>query len=479
MLFSVNLFIYVFLPLCTGIYYGVYKRLKNPRTATNLILLMFSWVFYFMGGGMTITVLLLSILASYLFARMIAVVQARGSASEKSRRILVGMAVLFHIGLLIWYKYFNFIAENVIHVMNFVKGEHVQNPFSVVLPIGISFFTFQALSYVIDVANGKVPVQKSFYKLALYISFFPQLIAGPIVRYTEVAEDIDSRKENFLDFYHGICRFIAGLSKKVLIADILAVPVDKIFILPEGELLSGLAWTGAVLFTLEIYFDFSGYSDMAIGMAQMFGFHFNENFTMPYTSRNITEFWKKWHISLSSFFRDYVYIPLGGNRKGALCTYRNLGIVFLLCGIWHGASWTFLLWGIYHGMFLILERILKNKYGFQMKGILGNLLTFLIVMFGWILFKCETVLDVSRYFRAMFGFSQIADFQFYKYSYYVNREIVFVTVLGIVLSIVPFDKIKARYLESDLKGYVSIVLLILCMVCMSDASFQAFIYFQF
>ena len=410
---------------------------------------------------------------------MIAIVQTRGGIYKRLAKVLLWVAVFFHIGMLIWYKYFNFIAENVICIMNFIRGETVQNPFSVILPIGISFFTFQSLSYVIDVANGKVPVQKNFFKLALYISFFPQLIAGPIVRYTEVAEDIDRRKENFTDFYHGICRFIVGLSKKVLIADILEDPVNKIFLLSEGELLPGLAWTGAILYTLEIYFDFSGYSDMAIGMAQMFGFHFSENFRMPYTSHNITEFWKRWHISLSSFFRDYVYIPLGGNRKGNLCTYRNLGIVFLLCGIWHGASWTFLLWGIYHGIFLILERVLKYKYEYQMKGLWGNLISFLIVMFGWILFKCETISDVIRYFGAMFGMNQTAEFQYYKYSYYVNTEIIFVAVLGIILSMVPFEKIKDRYAESDRKGYICIVLLILCMVYMSDASFHAFIYFQF
>lgn len=335
------------------------------------------------------------------------------------------------------------------------------------------------MSYVIDVYLEKVSVQKSLYKLALYISFFPQLIAGPIVRYTEVVDDIDNRKENFNDFYNGICRFIFGLSKKVLIADVLAIPVNQIFALSSSELTVALSWTGAVLFMLQIYFDFSGYSDMAIGMAWIFGFHFNENFIMPYISRNITEFWRRWHISLSSFFRDYVYIPLGGNRKGALRTYFNLGIVFLLCGVWHGASWSFVLWGIYQGVFLIIERVLKNKYQFAMKGIWGNVITLFIVLFGWVLFKCDTISDTVSFYLSMLGLQQLAEHQYYEYSYYINKEIIFVAIVGILLSVVPFNKVKTFLNRSNIKGIVCIILLTLCMIYMSDASFNAFIYFRF
>ena len=477
MLFSTNIFIYVFLPLCTGVYFICMKLFKEKRAVLNTVLLAFSMAFYFVGGGIHVLILLTSILANYIFALIIA-----SSACENNRRkkkVLFGLSIAVNIGLLIWFKYFNFISGNIVGLINLAGGKAYENPFSIALPIGISFFTFQAMSYVADVYCGKVPVQKSFGKLALYISFFPQLIAGPIVRYTEVADDIDHRQEDMNDFYDGLCRFIVGLSKKVLIADVLARPVNKIFALADNELTAALSWSGAFLFTLEIYFDFAGYSDMAIGMARMFGFHFHENFRMPYISQNVTEFWRRWHISLSSFFRDYVYIPLGGNRRGPLCTYRNLGIVFVLCGIWHGASWTFLLWGIYHGVFLIIERVIKNKWNFAMKGIAGNVITFFIVLFGWVLFQCDTIMEAFHYFRAMFGMNQLAEHLYYKYTYYINKEILFAAAAGFLLSIFPFERIKQKIGASPWKGFFCIFLLVLCMIYMSDASFNAFIYFQF
>ena len=336
------------------------------------------------------------------------------------------------------------------------------------------------MSYIIDVYKGKVEVQKNIFKLALYISFFPQLIAGPIVRYSEIVYDIDNRKENIQDIYYGVCRFIVGLSKKVLIADILAESVNSIFALSNSELTVALSWTGAVLYFLEIYFDFSGYSDMAIGMASIFGFHFNENFTMPYISQNVTEFWRRWHISLSSFLRDYVYIPLGGNRRGSKRTYLNLSVVFLLCGIWHGAAWTFILWGVYHGAFLVLERVLRDKWKFQMKGILGNIITMLVVMFGWILFNSGSFSDAISFIRAMFGMNPLAEHQFYKYQYYVNSKVIFVGVIGFIFSMVPFSEIKRKIAEAKyVKGICCFLLLIVCMIYMSDATFNSFIYFQF
>ncbi len=389
------------------------------------------------------------------------------------------LAVTGNIGLLFWFKYFNFTSANIISLINKIFDKAYENPFSIALPIGISFFTFQSISYVVDVYRGIAPVQKSFSKLALYISFFPQLIAGPIVRYTEVMEEMDHRQENINDFYHGLCRFIVGLSKKVLIADVLYPSVNKIFALPVQELTVALSWSGACLFMLEIYFDFSGYSDMAIGMARMFGFHFHENFNMPYISQNITEFWRRWHISLSSFFRDYVYIPLGGNRKGVSKTYANLAIVFLLCGFWHGASWTFLLWGAYHGCFLIAERMLRYKWHFAMKGMAGNVVTLFIVLFGWVLFQCDTVTSAIHYLKAMFGMNQLAEHLYYQYAYYVDKEVIFTACVGFFLAIFPCYKIKEKWNCSLWKGMFCIILLLLCMIYLSDASFHAFIYFRF
>ena len=332
---------------------------------------------------------------------------------------------------------------------------------------------------MIDVYKGTTEVQKNPLKLALYISFFPQLIAGPIVRYSEVAQDIDTRRESIDDFYHGFCRFVIGLSKKVLIADILATPVNQIFALPDESLTFALTWTGIILYTLQIYFDFSGYSDMAIGMARIFGFHFNENFILPYCAENITVFWRKWHISLSSFLRDYVYIPLGGSRQGNVKTYRNLAIIFLLCGIWHGAAWTFVVWGIYHGVLLVIERILKNKFNFRMSGILGRCVTLFLVMISWTIFRAESFTELFACLKAMFGFANVEAFQYYKLSYYVTPVVACSAIVGIITSCFEFSKLKEKLEDSALKGIVCIALLALCMVWMSDATFNAFIYFKF
>jgi alginate O-acetyltransferase complex protein AlgI len=281
------------------------------------------------------------------------------------------------------------------------------------------------------------------------------------------------------DFYQGFCRFVIGLAKKVLIADILATPVDNIFALPAESLTFSFSWVAVFFYTLEIYFDFSGYSDMAIGMARMFGFHFKENFLLPYTATSVTIFWRKWHISLSSFLRDYVYIPLGGNRRGTARTYLNLGIVFLLCGIWHGAAWTFVIWGLYHGFWLIIERILKNKKGFQMKGIAGQVLTFVLVMLGWTIFRADSLAQLGTFLRAMFVMGQASGFAYYKLSYYVTPLVALSSAVGLVISVVPFTKTREWLNKSWVKGILCLGLLALCMVFMADASFNAFIYFKF
>lgn len=482
MIFSSNIFIYVFLPIVVIAYFAV--RLltsllpkgarKIGRPVSNGILLAASLGFYIWGSGRYVLILLVSIAANYILGLLVFAFRDR-----KADKVIFAGSIIFNIGFLFWFKYFNFFLENIQALSLNLFGYEMNKALDIVLPIGISFYTFQAMSYVIDVYKGEIAVQKNPFKLALYISFFPQLIAGPIVRYSDVAEAIDHRRESLDDFYHGFCRFIIGLSKKVLIADILAVPVDNIFALPAGDLTFSFCWTAVFFYTLEIYFDFAGYSDMAIGMARMFGFHFKENFLLPYTASNVTVFWKKWHISLSSFLRDYVYIPLGGNRKGKVRTYINLGIVFLLCGFWHGAAWTFVLWGVYHGVLLIIERILKNYKGFEMKGIFGQAATFVLVMIGWTVFRADSVTQLGEFLRVMFGMGQTGGFVYYKLGYYVTPIVAFSAAAGLILSVVPFTKAKEYLDKSRWKGILCIALLGICMVFMADASFNSFIYFKF
>jgi alginate O-acetyltransferase complex protein AlgI len=450
------------------------KAKKAARPLTNAGLLLASMGFYIWGSGRYVLILLTSIAANYIWGLLVHLFRER-----KIGKAIFAGSIIFNIGFLFWFKYFNFFLENIQALSYNLLGHGISTTIEVVLPIGISFYTFQAMSYVIDVYKGEIAVQKNPFKLALYISFFPQLIAGPIVRYSDVAADIDHRKESLDDFYQGFCRFVIGLSKKVLIADILATPVDSIFSLSTENLTFTFSWVAVFFYTLEIYFDFAGYSDMAIGMARMFGFHFKENFLLPYTAKNVTEFWRKWHISLSSFLRDYVYIPLGGNRRGTARTYLNLGIVFLLCGIWHGAAWTFVIWGVYHGFWLIVERILKNKKGFAMKGIPGQAVTFFLVMLGWTIFRAGSLAQLDIFLRAMFGMGQASGFAYYKLSYFVTPLVAFSALVGLVISVVPFTKIKEWLDKSWGKGILCLGLLVLCMVFMADASFNSFIYFKF
>lgn len=472
MIFSSNIFVYAFLPAVIAVYYVCRMIPRFYRGLTNIVLLIASMFFYTWGSGRYIVILCMTILIDYLMGLLI-------HSVKKGKKQILALSVIVNIGLLFWYKYFNFFLSNMKLLSSRLLDYELPIMLEVVLPIGISFYIFQALSYVIDVYKGTTPVQKNPFKLALYISFFPQLIAGPIVRYSEVAQDIDTRQESIDDFYHGFCRFVIGLSKKVLIADVLATSVNQIFSLPDESLTFVLTWTGIILYTLQIYFDFSGYSDMAIGMARIFGFHFNENFILPYCSENITVFWRKWHISLSSFLRDYVYIPLGGNRQGNVKTYRNLAAVFFLCGIWHGAAWTFVVWGIYHGILLIMERILRYKFNFQMSGILGRCVTLFLVMISWTIFRAESFAELFACLKAMFGFADLETFQYYKLSYYVTPVVACSAIVGIITSCFEFTKLKKKLEDSALKGIVCIALLALCMVWMSDATFNAFIYFKF
>lgn len=365
MVFSSNFFIYVFFPLFLLFYFTAVKTFPKSTKAANAIILLFSLTFYLFTGGFFVLLLLAVIIWNYILALAI----------EKYRKkLLLIVTVGGDILLFLYFKYAIFIYENVLGLLRLFSQSFQTVTLNIILPVGISFYIFQALSYVVDVYRKDVRAQKNLFSFALYISMFPQLVAGPIVRYSSVDKEISARVCTFEDVYHGICRFIFGLGKKVIIADILGQAVDSVWALPDSNLSTPLAWAGAVLYTLQIYFDFSGYSDMAIGIGRIIGFHFPENFVKPYTAENLTDFWRRWHVSLSTFLRDYLYIPLGGNRKGAVRTYINLLVVFTICGLWHGAAWNFVVWGIYHGLFRMLEYFLKDKFHFCCSGIVGRVL---------------------------------------------------------------------------------------------------------
>jgi alginate O-acetyltransferase complex protein AlgI len=393
-LFSSAIFVFLFLPIVLA------GHTLLPRVARNAFLTLASLFFYAWGEPRVVLVMLGSIGLNWVFG--LALERAR---AETARRAWLALALLANLGALGFYKYANFAAENA----NALRGWLGAEPWPwtpIALPIGISFFTFQILSYVIDVYRRQVPAQRDPLKLALYIALFPQLIAGPIVRYVDIAHEIDERQPTRALFAYGIRRFVLGLAKKMVVANTVAVVADGAFGEPSAQLGAGLAWLGALCYALQIYFDFSGYSDMAIGLGAMFGFRFLENFDHPYVARSITEFWRRWHISLSSWFRDYLYIPLGGNRGSKLATYRNLLVVFTLCGLWHGASWNFVVWGLHHGVFLVLERMGLAAWLERRPALVRHAYVLFVVLTGWVFFRAVDLAHALAYLAAMAGFGE-------------------------------------------------------------------------
>lgn len=373
MVFSSVLFLFFFLPLVLTLYFSVPFKYKNT------ILLIFSLVFYAWGEPRYVVLMILSILMNYGYGIWIDKTQHR----EKKKVSILTLAIVMNIGLLGFFKYANFFVD----VMNSVLQTNLHLK-PVPLPIGISFYTFHALSYLIDVYRKKEKAQRNLFRLSLYITFFPQLVAGPIIRYNAVAEQLGKRVFSSPQFAEGIKRFILGLSKKILLANPLGSVADTVFASSPMDLSTGSAWIGMIAYTLQIYFDFSGYSDMAIGLGKMFGFEFAENFNYPYISKSVSDFWRRWHISLGSWFRDYVYIPLGGNRVAPWKIYRNLFIVWTLTGFWHGASWTFLAWGAYYGILIALEKAGLEKWLSKIYP-LNHVVVLLLVMIGWVFFRAD------------------------------------------------------------------------------------------
>ena len=424
MLFSSPTFLFVFLPILLGLYFVV------RRDARNVLLCAASLLFYCWGEGGYVLVLLFCIAFNYGMGLWL----DRASGTRTSGAVLA-VAVAGNLALLIAYKYANFLVDNLNPWLT-RTGLHPIALGPVHLPLGISFFTFQALSYVIDVHRRAAPVQKNLLKFALYKTLFPQLIAGPIVRYRDVAGELTKRSVSAEDFAWGVKRFIFGLSKKMLLANTLAVAADGVFTTPAAGLTPALAWLGIVCYTLQIYFDFSGYSDMAIGLGRMFGFHFLENFHYPYAAASLTDFWRRWHISLSSWFRDYLYVPLGGNRAGRWRTYLNLAVVFALCGLWHGASWNFLLWGLFHGGFLVAERMGLGKWLERTWRPVRHAYLLFVVMTGWVLFRAGTLSYAGAFLRTMLGLRHGTE----TAAPYLNAELALALSVGVLAAtpLLPF-----------------------------------------
>lgn len=469
MLFSSMTFIYFFLPIVLLLYLIAKKELHNS------ILLVASIIFYAWGEPKYLAIMLLTILINYFGAIAI-------DKFKKHKKISLVLTIIANLGFLIYFKYFNFLIEN----CNNLFHSNI-SALDIVMPIGISFYTFQALSYVIDVYKEECKVQKDIYKLALYICLFPQLIAGPIVKYHDVAEQIESREVNFDKVNIGVKRFIIGLSKKVLIANTMGAIVDKIFVQDPHNFSHLIAWIGSIAYTFQLYFDFSGYSDMAIGLGLIFGFKFMENFNYPYISKSITEFWRRWHISLSTWFKQYVYISLGGNRLSKLKTLRNLGIVFLLTGIWHGAEWTFVIWGIWHGFFIILEKILnikefeKNEHSIQVN-VLRHIYCIFVFVIGWVIFRAENLKYAWDYLMNMFGLLHLHPEKFsYTLLYYVDK-IEVITFIVAILCCVPIFQNMIYQQNKIVKGVVNIwllILLFLSTITIASNTYNPFIYFRF
>ena len=466
MVFSSTIFIFVFLPIVLFTYYILGKKIKN------YVLLLSSLFFYAWGGVDYLKILILSIMINYIFGLLIDKVRD----NVKIKKIFLAIGVLSNLALLFYYKYYDFFVEN----SNLVFNTNFQLKY-IALPIGISFFTFQGMSYIIDIYRNDGKVNKNPFAVALYISFFPQLVAGPIVKYKTVDDQIRNRKESIEYFSYGINRFVIGLAKKVMIADILGSMADNIFNLYYSGIDTPTAWIGAICYTFQIYYDFSGYSDMAIGLGYMFGFKFMENFNYPYISKSITEFWRRWHISLSTWFKEYLYIPLGGNRRGNV--YFNLFVVFLVTGVWHGAAWTFVFWGLWHGLFILIERFInKKEWYIKTPTIIKYIVTMFIVILGWVLFRADSLDQAIGYISTMFGFNNPSSLTF-EYMYFINKKFIFWMLISII-GAVPFisDRLK-KYSGNKTFEFISTIfislLFILSIIFVVNSTYSPFIYFQF
>ncbi|MBE6650162.1 MAG: MBOAT family protein [Ruminococcaceae bacterium] len=471
MVFSSLLFLFRFLPIVLLGYFA------TPKKFRNLFLLLFSLVFYAWDTPKFLVIMLVSIAVNY--AGGILVDKFKAQLKDGMAKLALIATSVIDLGILGVFKYTNFVFENI----NAIFGTEFVSSF--VLPIGISFYTFQMMSYVIDVYRGDTPVQKNIVNFGCYVSLFPQLIAGPIVQYKTVAEQLDSRQESYEKFALGIKRFVVGLSKKVLIANSVGALWESIAAMDVATLPTLTAWLGIIAYTLQIYFDFSGYSDMAIGLGKMFGFEFLENFNYPYISKSITEFWRRWHISLGSWFRDYVYIPLGGNRRGFLIQLRNIFVVWMLTGIWHGASWNFFAWGVYFGIILIIEKLFLLKLLNKLPSFISHIYATLLFVYGWVIFYFKGEGCMGRiwdYTKALFGGTGCA---YNEESLFILLNYALILVIGIIGATPLCKKLFAKAEEkcSNVAYVLSLVLVaagfLLTVTYLVAAENNPFLYFDF
>ena len=477
MLFTDPIFLFIFLPSLLALYFILPFKFKNG------CLLAFSLLFYAWGESVYILVMLASIAFNFLMG--LCIDKAVDGQCGTKRKGLLLLGIGGNLALLVYFKYAVLLFSSLgISTLANIDTSAIH------LPIGISFFTFQAITYLVDLYRREIEVQKNIKDLALYICLFPQLIAGPIVRYATVAKALTSRVSTIDDIHYGVRRFIIGLAKKMLIANPMGYLADQIFILNNNEITTPLAWIGITAYTLQIFFDFSAYSDMAIGLGRIFGFHFPENFNYPYIAKSITEFWRRWHMSLSSWFRDYLYIPLGGNRAGQVRTYFNLFIVFALCGFWHGASWTFLAWGIYHGIFLIIERMGLGKLLEKLPHAVRHAYLLLIIMIGWVPFRAETFSQAQTFLMNMFSFNWPDD-SLFPPARFIDNELLVIYIIGLIFCtpihlVIKSAKQRLPTIKQWQQNVLNIIslcsllaLYVLSLMAISADSYNPFIYFRF
>ena len=463
MVFSSLTFLFYFLPIVLGIYYIVPKKYKN------LVLFISSVAFYFYGEPKFGILMVISILSTYIHGILI-------KKYEKHKKKFMISSIVISLGLLVCFKYTDFIITNI----NSLVGGNI-NLLRLALPIGISFYTFQMVSYIIDVYKGEAKVQTSFLKLGTYVALFPQLIAGPIVRYTTIEKQLDTREHSFSNFSYGVRRFVIGLSKKILIANVMGDCINVFNSSTEKSVL--FYWIYAVAVTLQIYFDFSGYSDMAIGLGKMFGFSFPENFNYPYISKSVTEFWRRWHITLSTWFRDYVYIPLGGNRVGKLKWLRNILIVWFLTGLWHGAAWNFIIWGLLYGLLLVIEKLGLLKVLEKLPAFLARIYVMLVVIIGFVIFNGTNVVDILSNIKGMFGLNNVPIVSKESIYYLLNyASVIIIAIIGstpIIRNILEKISKKMPKVINTLEPVALSLLVVVCVSYLVDGSFNPFLYFRF
>ncbi len=511
MVFSSIIFVFFFLPIVLAGYYLLSLPAlvgfapKFWRQMSNLFLLLASLVFYFWGENFLIWIIITTTSIDYICGLLISgglyrrKIQKLEIGAPRTRLQKLGLliSICSNLGFICVFKYFNFGVDSYNNLVTELglSAFRWNDAIRITLPLGISFYTFQSMSYTIDVYRGYMRATRNLINFACYVTMFPQLVAGPIIRYKDVAKQLVHRAATRSLFVSGISRFILGLGKKVIIANTVAVPAEKIFALPANDLTTGVAWLGVVCYTLQIYFDFSGYSDMAIGLGRMFGFEFRENFDYPYISKSMREFWRRWHISLSTWFRDYLYIPLGGSHRSTERTYFNLIVVFFLCGLWHGAYWTFVVWGLYHGLFLILERLWLGEFLAKRHAVISQTYTLLVIMCGWVIFASDTFSHAISFLAAMSGFAKVSGTA-HSVSWYLSRDVRIALIIGIVFSmpVLPaLDECWKKFMISR-KGMLKTTLelqfsfvyviglslvLVISLMLLSAGTHNPFIYFRF